>query len=305
MKLAATILMLMAVSVPAAAVGPNFIKNGDFENGPGENNRGWLGWHTAILGCMPRIVDTDEEGKHTFNYICSCGHNFGTVKPEAGVMCPDCRRFSIGEETGTWYDNNHEIVTLGPGKSGYGVKMLLSKEVGNNQGTRCVSDLYRVSANWPYRFSLDARAAKGASLMAWVEGYREVELKPWEHEEEDDEDDDIYEKEEAEAAADEAVKEARKEEKTAAMGTKIEKCYRKQIAIGSPDSWKHYEVTFIPPPRYQIDWILVKLYAFVPTETAPFPSEAYFDNVEVRPLSPREAQSWIAKQKPKKDKRFR
>jgi len=101
------------------------------------------------------------------------------------------------------------------------------------------------------------------------------------------------------------VKEARKEEKTAAMGNKIEKCYRKQIAIGSPDSWKHYEVTFMPPPRYEIDWILVKLYAFVPTETAPFPSEAYFDNVEVRPLSPREAQSWIAKQKPKKDKRFR
>jgi len=184
MRPVAAILMLLAAAAPAAALGPNLIENGDFEAGPGEDDHGWPGWHTAILGCMPRIVATDENGRHTFNYICSCGYNFGTVKPQAGVVCPKCGRFSIGEETGDWYDNNHKIVTLGRGRSGYGVKMVLSKEVGNNQGTRCVSDLYRVSAHWPYRFSLDAKAARGAALMAWVEGYREVELKPWEQEDE-------------------------------------------------------------------------------------------------------------------------
>jgi len=277
--LIAAIIIVVATGLPAAGEG-NIIRNGNFEAGPAEKF-GFPGWHTAIMGFMPKIVGKDDDGKNIYNYICSCGHNFGPIKPEAGVVCPSCGRYSIAEETGGWYDRNHEYVTLGPGRTGYGVKMTLSKGVGENQGVRCVSDLVPVSRNWPYSFSVDAKA-EGAVLLAFVEGYRYARPE-YEGEDEDDEED---EEEPEEAAG------------TKGEALRIEKCYRKQLRLGTPGRWTRKQENFMPPKRYEIEFIQVKLYAFMP-------GEAYFDNVVVRPLSPGEARQWLASRKKKKEKKFR
>ena len=78
----------------------------------------------------------------------------------------------------------------------------------------------------------------------------------------------------------------------------VEKKYRVNVNIGTSASWTSVERTFIPPPNYKVDFIQIKLYGY-------FPGECYFDNIVVRPLSPTEAKEWLAKQKPRKDKRFR
>jgi len=278
---------VVAAALPAFGRG-NIIRNGNFEAGRG-GKFGFPGWHTAIMGFMPKIVGKDDDGKNLYNYICSCGHNFGPIKPEAGVVCPKCGRYGIAEETGGWYDQNHEYVKLGPGREGYGVKMTLSKSVGENQGVRCVSDLVRVQRNWPYKFRVDARA-KGAVILVFVEGYRYVYPKTGDIEDDEDEDED-----------DDEDEDEKKEDKVLATqgeAIRIEKCYRKQMKFGSPGGWTRKEENFMPPKRYEIDLIQVKLYAFMP-------GEAHFDNVLVRPLSTYEAEKWLRTRKRKKDKRFR
>ncbi len=307
LKVLMTASLLVAMALPAAA-GRNIIRNGNFDEGKG-GEYGFPGWHTAIMGYMPRIVAKTDDGKSVFNYICSCGYNFGTKKVEAGVTCPKCRRYSVAEETGKWYDDNHKFVTLDRGRKGYGVKMLLNKSVGENQGTRCVSELVNVRRNWPYYFSVDARA-KGAVIIVFVEGYRYVRRDTTadddDDEDDDDEDDDDGDDDDGDEDAEGDDDDEKAEDAEAPVlpvksygeATAIEKCYRKQIPFGSPGGWKQKGEIFMPPPRYAIDMIQVKLYAFMP-------GEAYFDNVVVRPLSTYEAQKWLATRKKKKDKRFR
>ena len=276
--------VVVAAALPAAGRG-NIIRNGNFEGGPAKKF-GFPGWHTAIMGYTPKIMGKDDDGKNIYNYICSCGHNHGPIKPEVAVVCPGCKRYSIAEETGGWYDQNHEYVTLGRGRTGYGVKMTLSKGVGENQGVRCVSDLVRVSSNWPYSFSVDAKA-KGANIRVFVEGYRYARPDYDDEKNEDEDEDDEEDEEEPEEAAG-----------TKGEALRIEKCYRKQINFGSPGGWTRKQENFMPPKRYEIEFLQVKLYAYMP-------GEAFFDNVVVRPLSPGEARQWLASQKDKKEKKFR
>lgn len=283
---------LVAAALPAAA-GGNIIRNGNFEIGRG-GEYGPPYWHTGIMGYMPKIVGEDEDGENIYNYICGCGHNMGAIKPEVGVVCPKCKRYSVAEETGGWYNDNHNLVKLGPGKgSGYGIKMILPKAVGENQGTRCVSDIVRVRRDWPYELSLDVRT-KGAVVRVWAEGYRYVDppspgTEDADDDEEDgDEEDKEDEKEEGDAAS----------QSTQGEALRIEKTYRAQINFGSPGSWKRKTRIFMPPKRYKIDFLQVKLYAYMP-------GEAYFDNVVLRPLSSYEAHKWMSTRKKKKDKRFR
>ncbi|NQT20186.1 MAG: hypothetical protein HQ592_10820 [Planctomycetes bacterium] len=279
---------LVAAAPPAAAEG-NIIRNGKFEQGPGDEY-GPPYWNTGIMGFMPKIVGKDDNGDNIYNYICGCGHNMGPTKPEVGVRCEKCRRYSIAEETGGWYNDNHNLVKLGPGKgSGYGIKMTLPKAIGENQGTRCVSDIVHVRRDWPYELSLDVRT-KGAVVRVWAEGYRYADVAR------DSTKDDVDAEEENKDVKDDDNDDDALQS-TQSMTRVIEKCYRAQINFGSPGGWTRKSRIFMPPERYKVDFFQVKLYAYMP-------GEAYFDNVVLRPLSSYEANKWMSTRKKKKDKRF-
>ena len=64
---------LVAAAPPAAAQG-NIIRNGKFEQGPGDEY-GPPYWNTGIMGFMPRIVGKDDNGDNIYNYICGCRQN--------------------------------------------------------------------------------------------------------------------------------------------------------------------------------------------------------------------------------------
>ena len=84
----------------------------------------------------------------------------------------------------------------------------------------------------------------------------------------------------------------------------LEKSYRVNVIAGSSGGWSTISRVFMAPPRYKTDYLQVKLYAYMPTMDMNSIGKAYWDDVIVRPLSPADASAWIAKQKPKKDKRF-
>ena len=84
----------------------------------------------------------------------------------------------------------------------------------------------------------------------------------------------------------------------------LEKSYRSNVIAGSSGGWSTVQRIFMAPPRYKTDYLQVKLYAYMPTMDPNAIGKAYWDEVVVRPLTPAEASAWIAKQKPKKDKRF-
>jgi hypothetical protein len=201
----------------------------------------------------------------------------------------------VAEETGKWYDKNHEYVTLGEGRSGYGVFMDIPPEVGVMQGTRCVSDLVKVRKNWPYEITVDVKAADGASTIVFVECYRHEVPQRWELEE--------YPEDEEEESDDKDGEEEDSESEEAAEtegARPIEKCYRKPIHCGSPSNWKRYKKTFAAPERYAFEYLQVKLYAFLPVWPPKGPCKAYFDNVVVRPLTPYEAKRYFERNPIKK-----
>ena len=263
---------LLAVAVLSLAVlgaGPdgNIIRNGDFEKG---DKYGIPGWHANIMGYMPRETGKDADGNTLFEYVCGCGEVLGNLKPWAGLTCPKCGRYSIAEESGSWYNKNEDCVSLDEAKSGKALHYVLPKAVGENQGVRVVSDLYRVKRNWPYEITAQMKG-DGSVIRIFVECYRIVP---------------------------EDKKPSMKDKATKCSGDipQIEKTYRAHINCGG-GGWKTESKTFLPPPKYAFDYLQVKLYAYMP-------GEAWFDNIVVRPLMPAEAKTWLDAQKKKKDDRF-
>jgi len=336
--------MLFAAAPAAGREPANIIRNGDFEE-PG-SIIGIPGWNVAIMGYMPRVVDRDENGKAIFNYICGCGENLGPAKPWAGMRCPACYRYSVAEETGDWYNDNEAYVKIVPGRTGNCCAFNIPKDVGENEGVRCVSDLVRIKRDWPYKLTANVMS-KGATMMIFVEGYRIVddeqvdvasnadpeEYRPDAPEEDAEAVSSVKEDAEVPSGAQPkpALKPKKDEQRPESLGdtpklskltrpnpkavptllTKngkpivIEKKYRVNVNVGTPGAgsspgsgWGSIERVFIPPARYYVDFIQVKLYAY-------FPGECFFDNIVVRPLTPAEAQAFMSKQKNKKDSRFR
>jgi len=263
-------LIFAAASMPSPAQ-VNLLRNGGFEE-ESDKPFGWPGWHTYIGGFMPKVMERDEDGKPTYNYICGCGENLGEKKPYVGMICPACGRYMFPEETGAKYDNNHKHVTLTSGRTGRGIKMTISEAVGSSQGVRCISDLVQVRRDWPYEFGVDV-CKRGVSVRIFVEGFRLP--------------DEIRDNEEMP-----------EEEKL----TYLERSYRMQINTGASTDhakgygggWDRYSRVFMPPykteraDKYKIDYVQVKLYGYMW-------GEAWFDNVTLRQLSPPEAVSYVKK----------
>jgi len=314
MKLKLAVLAVcVAVSLPAvAAQWPmNVIKNGDFEK-EGYTGQLFLGWNANMMGYMPRAFGKDDKGRNILHYICGCGYDLGLKKPWVGLICPKCFRVSVAEETGSWYDGNPNYVKAVNGKAGRCVFFDIPKDIGENQGVRLISDLVKVKRDWPYQVTADCWS-EGPVQRIFIEAYRLV--GPGEERTPGSKDFTLEEGEEGEAApADDARKDEAKPDETTkaddanpseATGAKkddllpgkdleVEKTYRvNEVAAGG-----RVDRTFMPPKRYKIDFIQVKLYGYMP-------GKCYFDNVVVRPLTPQEAAKWVAQQKPKKDKRFR
>ena len=321
MNRATMFIAFLAAAAPALA-SDNIIVNGGFERDGKEGNL-FEGWSANIMGYMPRVVGRDEKGQAIFHYICGCGADLGTKKPWAGLMCPQCGRISVAEETGSWYDNNASCVKIGPGRHGRGCMFEIPWVVGANQGVRLVSNLVPMKRDWPYEITVSSRTEGPTLLRVFVECYRVVDgdkdrspgtydFKEDDSKETDDASGNSDKPDDANAAASEdAPKPAEPQTKAITppdvAGTvmkEVEKTFRSNLLIGSSSGWKSSSQIFMAPPRYKTDYLQVKLYAYMPTMDMNSKGKAYWDDVIVRPLTPAEAKQWLAKQKSKKDKRF-
>ena len=245
----------------------NMIANGTFERG----DRWPDYWHVRLTDFMPKRIDPGPPP--TYHYICACGHDFGEVKPWCGLICPKCSGFISGEECGAWYVKNHERVSLvRGGVSGRCVKFTLPRSVGNNQGVRIMSYLVRAKRGWGYVLSFYVKA-RGAHPRVFVEGYR-------------------FQRSPKTTANWEGDKDP------SAPSEPIERCFRAHVNCDSPRSWTKFTKDVVAPERYQFDFLLVKLYAYMP-------GEAWFDNVSLRPMTTSELRRWLAAKKRPKDSRFR
>jgi len=323
-------------SSPAEAA-TNIIKNGGFER-EGANGNLFEGWSANMMGYMPRVFGRDALGQAIFHYICGCGYDLGTEKPFAGLMCPNCGRVSVAEETGSWYDDNADFVKVGPGRHGRGCMFDIPLIVGQNEGVRIISDLVKIKRDWPYEITVSARTEGPTAIKVFVECYKVVddEVSPGTYDFKKDPNEEGEEggegaekpkasdsakalgkvdaaleklkaKAEAEAAKNPSGIDPKAEKAGAASGAKpikIEKTYRVNFAMGG-SAWHTASRIFMAPPRYKTDYLQVKLYAFMPVMQSNGNGKAYWDDVVVRPLSMSEAKAWWAKQKPKKDKRFK
>jgi len=323
-------------SFPAESA-TNIIKNGGFER-EGTNGNLFEGWSANMMGYMPRVFGRDALGQAIFHYICGCGCDLGAEKPFAGLMCPNCGRVSVAEETGSWYDDNGEFVKMGTGRHGKGCMFDIPLIVGQNEGVRIVSDLVKIKRDWPYEVTVAARTEGPTAIRVFVECYKVVdeEVSPGTYDFKKDVDEEggeggddgekpeekdpgkaaskldaALEKAKAKAEAEAAKNpsgidpKAGKSSGSAATAkpVQVEKTYRVNILMKG-GGWSTCERIFMAPPRYKTDYLQVKLYAYMPVMQSDGNGKAYWDNVIVRPLSLSEAKAWWAKEKPKKDKRF-
>jgi hypothetical protein len=257
--------ILLAALIVCLAVGPalaagNLVANGSFEKGKDAP----LGWHIKLTDFMPQ-----KQGDGSFRYICACGHDLGDGKPYCGLLCPKCGGYISGEECGAWYVRNHERVSLDGGRSGRGLKFTLPTNVGNNQGVRVFSYMIKAKRGWGYKLSFDTRA-RGAHPRVFVECFRHLEAPRsfvWNG---------GYE--------------------PTAPKEPIERCYRAHVNCEGASGWRHYTKDVVAPKRYRFDYMVVKLYAYMP-------GEAWFDNVSLRPMTSKEMREYLADRKTK-DKRF-
>ena len=266
MKRIALALLLLALLAPIGLAAGNLVANGGFERGDKYPDY----WHCQLTDFMPKKVS--DGPPPAFHYICGCGHDLGDVKPWCGLLCPKCGGFISGEECGAWYLQNHARVSLdGGGARGKCVKFTLPESVGNNQGVRIMSYMIKAKRGWGYKLSFSAKA-KGAHPRVFVECYRYLRspktAAQWEGETD-----------------------------PTSPREPVERCFRAHVNCEGSSSWKEYTKDVVAPKRYHFDYMLVKLYAYMP-------GEAWFDNVSLKPMTSSELRKWISSRRKPKDKRF-
>ncbi len=255
-------LFFCAVCAPAFGAG-NMVLNGGFEQGDKYPDH----WFVKLTDFFCKKQPTDPP---TYKYICACGEDLGSIQPFVGLLCPKCKAFLSGEESGSWYVGNDKCVSMDHGPTGKCVKMTLPKDVGENQGVRIFSSMIPAKHGWGYVLDVDLKTA-GTMTQVFVECYRYYSAKStfvWNGEYAP-----TYSK------------------------NPIERCYRAHIYAGSSATWKHYHQDFSPPKRYYFDFMVVKLYAYMP-------GEAWFDNVSLRPMTDKEMADHLAANSKPGDKRF-
>jgi len=145
----------------------NMVYNGDFEKGKDTP----VGWHVRLADFMPYTLRRGKEKRRSYFYVCGCKEYLGSFRPWAGLSCPSCKGFIGGEESGDLYLRNHEFVSFDKGKQGRGIKFTLSTPIGNNQGVRIYSRIFRVKPNWGHIMSFDSKT-RGSHTRVWAEGFR-------------------------------------------------------------------------------------------------------------------------------------
>ena len=166
---------LIAAFFLAALVSPaygekmpgNLVYNGDFEKGKDTP----VGWHVRLADFMPFTLRSEDKKRRSYFYVCGCKEYLGSFRPWAGLSCPGCKGFIGGEESGDLYLRNHQFVSFDKGKQGRGIKFTLSTPIGNNQGVRIYSRIFKVKPNWGYIMSFDTKAS-GPTTRVFAECFR-------------------------------------------------------------------------------------------------------------------------------------
>lgn len=273
--------MVLMAGITAATHAQNLLTNGDFED-PWTEAGQPPGWHIKITSIIPEPEYEDPINKKgrtgKVNFICGCGHDWGTVRPWTNLVCPQCQRMNIGlEDAGTLYDDNEKYIASVSGRKGKGIGINLVPEVGNNEGIRVISKLIKARRGAGYEISFDARKTGDATLRVFVEGFRletdDDEAKTW-------------------AATLPA------EVNPLKLTTRLKRVFRKHINAGGTAEWKRYGEYFVAPQRSQFDYMFVTLYGYLPGEGA-------FDNVVLRQLSDKERAKFLEENPGPKDERLR
>jgi len=309
----ATVALACLAALPAAA--RNMVPNGTFEHESKKDPGYPANWHVRLTDFMPETT-RHESGTRTYNYICACGHNLGEYKPWIGLMCPKCRGFLSGEESGAWYVKNHERVAHAAGGSGGGrcVKFTLPTNVGNNQGVRIFSSLIKAKRGWGYRLTFDVKAAKakprvfvecfteytGEGSYAWDPAFNPHNLKR-----------PLKKGYRAHVNCSSSTnlsgdrgrgRRSRGDDEGGEMivsGGSASEGGTSETVYVRPGGWRRFTKLVVAPRRYHFDWMCVKLYAYMP-------GIAWFDNVRIVPLTARELRAYIASRNKRiKDKRFK
>lgn len=260
----------------------NLLKNGGFERGTNDAGEP-VGWHTRLTSftVIPEYKDPANKQGRTGRVFFrdGAGHEWGTTRPWAMLRSPKSGHVITGlEDAAAFYDENHESISIGKGKSGNAVHFNMSEVVGNNQGARVFSHLVKADSSDVYFLSFDA-ISKKPHLRVFVEGFK---LEPLT----DDDKALLASLPEGSNVYD--------------IPGRLKRVYRKQINCETPGNWKHFADTFAAPSeQYGFDYLMVNLYAFLPGEAA-------YDNVVLRKATRSEAAAY-RKEKPqrKPDSKYR
>jgi hypothetical protein len=263
-----------------AATGRNLLTNGDFEGGLNEQGEP-VGWHTRITGVIPIPEYRDPANKKgrtgVVHFRCGCGADWGTVRPWAMLICPQCKHLNPGlEDSGGLYQGNHRCVGLVGHHRGKAIHFTLPEAVGNSQGVRVVSHMIQAEHGASYEIRFEAMA-RGSHLRVFVEGFRLV-----------------YDDSEAAAWLRTLPSHANPNQHT----MRLKRVYRKQVNVGSPPQWQRFAARFVPPERRQFDYMFVNLYAYLPGEAA-------YDHVQLRKLSPGATPAYPRQERRRKERRPR
>ena len=248
-----------------AALAANLVPNGGFEKGDGLPEA----WHVKLTDFYCKKQNDDKQHP-AFRYICGCGQDLGDGQPYMGLICPKCKGFLCGQECGAWYVNNDKCVSLDHGAQGRCVKFTLPKDVGENQGVRIFSSIIKARKGWGYILDFDVKT-DGALARVFVECYRPPKVIRsflWD------------------GGAD-----------PNAPKMPIERCHRAPVNCGAPKTWTHFTREVIARKRYQFEYMVVNLYAYMP-------GEVWYDNVSLRPMTGKEMKDFLDSAPKPKDKRF-
>ena len=255
--------LIMVMESGAVSDRKNLLVNGGFEQGLSDDDEP-VGWHTRLTGviAIPQYADPVNKKGRTgvVQFRCGCGYDWGTVRPWAMLVCPQCKHMNPGlEDSGDRYLQNHKHI--GIVRRGYrkAIGMKLSEAVGNVQGVRAISSLVTAKRGEGYEIRADAISG-GSHLRIFVEGFRKVSL-----------DDQTLQ----------WLQSLPVEANPYGQTYRLQRVFRKQINIETPGAWQTFSQHFVPRKRYLFDVMFVTLYAYRPGEAA-------FDNVVIRQLGPAE-----------------
>jgi hypothetical protein len=257
------VILSFVISFGSAFAAGNLVLNGGFEQGDKHPDY----WFVKLTDFFDKDQHTDPP---SHKYICACGEDLGSMQPFVGLLCPKCKGFLSGDECGAWYAANDKCVSLDNGPHGKCLKFSLPKDVGENQGVRVFSSMIQAKRGWGYVLDLDVKTA-GSLARVFVEGYRYYSAKStfvW-----------------TGGYAPTFPK------------NPVERKYRCPVNCGSSPNWQHFTREFSPPKNYQIDFMSVKLYAYMP-------GEAWYDNVSLRLMTEKEMSQFLSSAPKAKDKRF-